>query len=180
MAGVTYELAGERIVDAVSAVMREHHPGLRDAEVTIDVLLAHGPRDGDGDLVGPAIKVRGHRAVGLAKVMSLKDRVAGRADAEIVLDGDEIDEWSEPQLAAIIDHELTHLELKVDDDGAVKRDDTDRPQLRIREHDHEFGWFDEVALRHGKQSYEVRQAEQLLTRDDLRQLYLPGMSPTGA
>jgi hypothetical protein len=37
-----------------------------------------------------------------------------------------------------------------------------RPKLLMRKHDHQFGWFDEVAQRHGEASPEVRQARVLM------------------
>ena len=70
---------------------------------------------------------------------------------------------------------VTEDELQVSDLGNVRRDDIDRPLLRIRKHDHQFGWFDAVARRHGKHSIEVQQAHQLTAMDELRQLYLPGI-----
>jgi len=170
----TYERAGQDVLDVVATTMETYHGHLRDAALTTDVLLAYGPKDADGDLVGPAIKRHGTTCAAQVRIINLRDRVAGRSDVEIMLDGDRIDEWSDEQLAAIIDHELTHLELKVADEG-VKRDDIERPCLRLREHDHEFGWFDSVARRHGEHAIEVQQARQLLERDELRQLYLPGL-----
>ena len=96
-------------------------------------------------------------------------------DAEIVLDGDRWDELSAEEQDAAIDHELTHLELVVDDSG-LRRDDLDRPNLRIRKHDHQFGWFDCVARRHGTASFEWRQYEQF-TEVSYKQLWLTGMEP---
>ena len=45
----------------------------------------------------------------------------------------------------------------------------------VRKHDHQFGWFDCVARRHGAHSIEVQQAQQLTAMAELRQLYLPGI-----
>jgi len=170
----TYAKADKQAKANMAHAMKRYHPELRDAEVSVDLLLAYGPRDANGDLVSPALTSKGLQCLGKIRVLGLKDRVAGRGDAEMLLDGDQIDEWSDEELAAIIDHELTHLELQVADDGTVKRDDIDRPKLRIRPHDREYGWFDSVARRHPEHSVEVRQARQLLDEHDTRQLYLPG------
>jgi hypothetical protein len=48
-------------------------------------------------------------------------------------------------------------------------DALDRPKLAMRKHDHQFGWFDEVAQRHGEASPEVRQARVLMEKSG--QLY---------
>ncbi len=172
----TYSSAPHEVHDVVSSVMERYHGGLCDAGVTVTVLFAYAPRDSNGDPVGPAIKVHGAPALASIKITSLRDRAAGLADSIMLIDGDRFDELSPEELEALIDHELTHLELKVDDQGAVKRDDLDRPAMKIRPHDWEFGWFDEVARRHGEKSVEVKQARKLAEASgDLYQLALPGM-----
>lgn len=172
----TYELPGDdRLKDLLAAVMNEFHPHLRDAGLWVDILLAHADTDENGDANRPALKLHGYQCCATIRILGLKDRVAGRGDVELLLDGDQYDTWSEDQLRAIFDHELTHLELKVSDDGCVKRDDISRPLLRMRNHDHQFGWFDCVARRHGRNSIEIQQAEKLMSNVETRQLYLPGM-----
>ena len=174
----TYQLANHEVSEKVQEVMELYHPELDDADVKVDVLLAYGPRNVNGDLTGPALRHNGCRCLAKTRILGLRDRVAGRGDAEILLDGDQIDEWGDRELEAIIDHELTHLELVVDGHGAVRRDDIERPRLKMRRHDHEFGWFDCVARRYGEAAVEVQQARQLLERDELRQLYLAGIMET--
>ena len=171
----TYERAQDSTCDILAGVMDEFHPHLRDASVVVDILLAHAATDANGDTSGPALRLHGYPCCATIRIVGLKDRVAGRGDAEMLVDGDRCDTWSDEQLRAIFDHELTHLELQVSDQGNVRRDDIDRPLLRIRKHDHQFGWFDAVARRHGKHSIEVQQAHQLTAMDELRQLYLPGI-----
>lgn len=172
----TYEKSTEDLNDSLATVMDRFHPHLRDAGLTVDILLAHAERDANDDPVGPALKHHDYECCATIKIMPLKDRVAGRSDTELLLDGDNFDTWPEDQLRAILDHELTHIELQVDDHGHVKRDDFGRPLLRIRKHDRQFGWFDCVARRHGMNSIEMQQATQITSVAELRQLYLPGMS----
>lgn len=176
----TYSLPNDDLKNALDNVMSQYHPHLRDAGLSVDILLAHAPTDANGDTVGPAIKLHGHACCATIRVLGLRDRVAGRGDAEMLVDGDKWNTWPEDQLRAILDHELTHLGLKVSDGGVVRRDDIGRPVLRLRHHDRQFGWFDAVARRHASASIEVQQASQLAGMSDLRQLYLPGMdSGTG-
>ncbi len=160
--GRTYTRAPKSLVDLVGDTMQKYHTGLADAEVSIDILLAHGPRDKNDDLSGPAIKVGGYPAKAKVRITSLAERAFGRGDAEIILDGDQVDEWSEEELAAIVDHELSHLAFAED------RDDLDRPKLRTVKHDRQFGWFDAVAKRHGRYAIEVQQAEELFRDHDVR------------
>lgn len=163
------------VLQELEDVMAKYHPGLRDAGVRVDVLLQLATRDDNGDPTGPAIKHGGYTAAAVVRIVGLKDRVKGMGDAEILLDGDRYDEWDERELAAILDHELTHLEFRTDKvTGNVKRDDAGRPQLKMRLHDHQYGWFESVARRHGKFAVEVQQAEKLVSDENWRQLFLPG------
>lgn len=174
----TYQKADKELCQTVQDVMERFHGRLADAGVTVGVLLAHGPRDQNGDLVGPALNHHGVPALATVTINSLRDRAAGMPDALMCIDGDQIDEWSYEELEALIDHELTHLEPRLDKDDNLKRDDLERPALKRRHHDWQFGWFDEVAKRHGDNSPEVKQAKQLAeSSGDLYQLHLPGLEP---
>jgi hypothetical protein len=103
--------------------------------------------------------------------------VAGLADAEITLDADRWKELGRGKRIGLIDHELTHIELVYDDDG-LALDDNERPKLKLRKHDYEFGWFNEVVERHGNDSLEREQAARLLY--NAGQLYFPGFESDGA
>jgi len=153
----TYQLAPKDVLHVVERMMKQYHPELRDANVSVDCLFAHAARDKNGDSVGHSIKHGGYPANAIIRIIGLKDRTAGRGDAEMVIDGDQWELWSEQEQAALVDHELTHLELVVDKHGTLVRDDLNRPKLKSRKHDHQFGWFDCVARRHGEASFEVRQ-----------------------
>lgn len=172
----TYCRAMKETAAQVRRVMKAYHGPLDEACVTCDVLMAHAKCDANGDPVGPAVTLGGYACIAKVKLMPVKDRAAGRADVEIVLDGDRWDELSAEEQDAVIDHELTHLELVVDDDG-LRRDDLDRPKLRIRKHDHQFGWFDSVVRRHGAVSIEWQQHSQFMEYS-YEQQWLPGMEPT--
>jgi len=153
----TYQLAPKEVLRVVERMMKKFHPELHDAGVSVDCIFAHASTDKNGDAVGPALKHQGYPAGAVVKIIELKDRAAGRGDSEIVIDGDQWELWSELERDALIDHELTHLELVTDKDGVLIRDDLERPRLKSRKHDHQFGWFDCVARRHGESSFEVRQ-----------------------
>lgn len=168
----TYERADDDTVRLLQQVMKKHHKPLLDAGVTVQVLTAE-----------PALKHGGYPAYAMVRIMQLKARVAGQCDAEIVIDGGR---WPliKEQHEAILDHELTHLELVMSDtfDDARKRlpkvDDSGRPRLKMKKHDHHFGWFDDVAERHPKHSIECQQAEQLVAEKG--QLYFAFVKQTRA
>lgn len=167
-----YERAPVECQDIGARMMDKYHGELRDAGVTIDYLFAKKKPDSNGEIDPEvhALKLHGYPVAAMVRANSYKNRVLGHSDAEIIIDGDRWDEWSAEEKDALIDHEIEHLELKTDKDGLLRRDDLDRPMLRVKLHDHEFGWFDSIARRHGKHSFEVQQYEKF--REAHRQTWL--------
>lgn len=152
----TYDMAPPEVVAMVGEVMRAHHPELRDADVRVGVLMAYGPCDAEtGEVTGPAIRHGGYIAAACIRITQPRERALGMADAVMTLDGDRWEDWALETQRAIIDHELTHLST------TDKEDDHDRPRLKMRLHDQQFGWFDSVAQRHGEASLEIQQARTL-------------------
>lgn len=108
------------------------------------------------------LKHQGYPAAATARITPLKDRAMGVADAQILVDRSSWLGLSQRQRDALIDHELTHLMRATDDEDLPLADVLGRPKLAMRKHDHQFGWFDEVAFRHKDASPEVRQARRLV------------------
>lgn len=170
--GKVFEKAKPELNDRVLSVMTRYHSRLSDLGVTIETMVVFGPRNKDGIQTGPAIVVRGCEAYACVRITSLEERVAGRGDAIIWIDGDKKKHLTPDTLDALIDHEITHLELVPDHENEKDfcLDDSGRVRLRMRKHDFEVGWFHEVAERHGSSSIEVRQASQLVA---MKQTYFP-------
>ena len=145
---VHYSMCETDVLNLVQRVMGKYHPDLTKAGVTVDCVYAADPD-------GPALKLHGYACAAVIKKISYKQRVAGRADAEITLDKDHWDDCTEPQKEALVDHELTHLVLVLDQNNRPKLDGADRPRFKMRLHDWELGGFGEVARRHGKAAPEV-------------------------
>lgn len=162
-----YERAPKEINELAAEILCKYdtHKPLLDFKVRIDYIIAL--KDGEGDY---AIKWHGSRAYGLARILGLKDRAMGRGDAEILIDGDWRKEASEKEMAALLDHELHHLEVQVEN-GKMKRDALARPKLKMRKHDFQVGWFHVIAQRHKGASIEYQQANHLLA--EAGQLYFP-------
>lgn len=159
-----YEKAPNDVRQIVERMMERYHPQLRDAKVDICCLMAYPTTDKNGDSTGPPIKFQGYPAAAVVKIIGLKERTDGRADAEICIDGDRWPTLDAAEKDALIDHELEHLELKEDKHGATVLDDLDRPKLKIRKHDHQHGWFDAIVRRHGRAALEFQQFEEFQTR----------------
>lgn len=129
----TYEQADRHTREYIAEMMRTRRPDLAAAKVTVSALM-----------VGGGLKHHGYASHAAIKVNSLKDRAEGKADCTIELDGDNYAEWKPQEKAAIVHHELLHLELVKDEGGRVEKDDLGRPKLKIRLHDIEIGGFTEI------------------------------------
>jgi hypothetical protein len=164
----TYSKCGDDVADLVAALIKKHRPDLKKNEVTIDLLfVAH-----DGE--GPALTLHGYACAAVVRKLGVKDRSAGRADAEIVIDHEQWCTFEPDTRKALMHHELKHLEVVMDGKARPKVDSAGRPVLKIRKHDHQIGWFMEVAQIYGRASIEVQQAEQLIAQG--RQSYFAFMS----
>jgi hypothetical protein len=163
----TYDRAPASVKQRGDALIRRFHRELTVAEVSIDYLFVS--TDGDG----PALTLHGTAAYAVVKISSSKDRAKGMADAEILIDRNRYEMMTDKQKDALLDHELYHLLVQKEDDGGFKVDDQQRPRLRMRPHDHEFGWFVEIARRHQEHSIEVQQAARMHMQAG--QVYFPFM-----
>lgn len=173
----TYERADksvERLAEELIAKYESHKP-LAACEVKIDFLFARGDVNDKGVQLNDAITVSGYKALGVARVISAKDRAMGRGDAEVMLDGDYWPTATEDEQAALLDHELHHISVKADRAGNAQYDDSGRPQIKLRKHDANFGWFKCIAERHGKSSIEQQQAKKLM--DNAGQFFWPDLAP---
>lgn len=159
----TYSHASEDVVRSIDRMREEHHEDLEG--VTVSALFVF-----DTEATECVLKHGGYPAQAVIRITPIRDRALGVADAVIVVDRSNWMLLGAAQKDALVDHELTHLERVVDEEtGAIKTDAVDRPKIAIRKHDHQFGWFDVIAQRHGDASPEVRQAKQLIQQT--QQLY---------
>jgi len=152
----TYGPASADALAVLDEMKQAHHKRLVETEVTILLQAAYGKRDDEsGELVSPALKWAGYPAVALARVTSLADRQAGVEDCRIQYDADLWGSWTISQKRALLDHELSHFELVVDDEGNIKGDDLGRPKLKLRPHDAQVGAFFDIIHRHGRDAMEA-------------------------
>ena len=150
----TYVKAPEPVHGRVNALIEKWHPDLKTSNARIDLLYVYA------DEGQTPLSCHGYPAAAVVRVIGDKDRVAGRGDAEIVIDKQYYEELTDPEKDALLDHELYHLIVKKDRHGVIELDDHRRPLMKMRKHDQQFGWFDAIAQRHGEASAEVQQARQ--------------------
>lgn len=167
----TFAQAPENVLALIRQTLRAHHPHLARCEVDVHAVMAYANRDEAGVPTGPAVKAPGgYPAAAVIRIVPLKQRVPGLGDAEITIDGDGWPDLSDAEQAALIDHELTHLEIQWDtapDEskgtrGTPKSDDHGRPKLKLRLHDWQLGGFADVVKRHGAVALEVQAARAVI------------------
>jgi hypothetical protein len=150
----TYRLARE--------VMEAHHPELRmmgkdgPEYVRLCIFFAY-----DDDKPGEsAVKCHGYPAAAVVSLIPAKARLDKRADAEIVIDRRNWEGLTETRQRALLDHEITHIEIQTDENGIVVSDYVGRPKLKLKLHDFDFGGFRSIARRYGEDAPEVQLARQ--------------------
>lgn len=170
----TFSEASEDVLISQEQMTRQHHEEL--STVKIGALFIY-----DDEEPNQVLMHQGYRAAAMVRACSLRERASGTPDAVIIIDRACWLEMSKLQRDALIDHELMHLELVVDEQtGKTKFDAIGRPKLRMRKHDHQFGWFDAVALRHKEASIEVSQARQLIAATGQLYFDFGGATPQAA
>jgi hypothetical protein len=145
----TYERASENITAIVRQQCEANHTHLVEYGVTIDVLMASAELDEKGIPKGSPVKWAGYPALAVVRINPLKRRALGNGDAEITIDARAWEDMSDAKRQSLIDHELTHLEMRTDKDGVVMIDDLGRPRLSMRQHDWQLGGFAECVQRNG-------------------------------
>lgn len=159
-----YQLADATVHAMAREILKTHHPELKigDGEEDNDYLrLCIMFAFGDAGSGEPAVKLHGYPCAAVISIIPYKQRVDKRADAEIIIDQSQWQDFTAPQRRALLDHEITHLELQRDDIGLVKTDDQGRPKLSMRLHDYQVGGFASIAKRYGGDALEVIQAKQM-------------------
>lgn len=164
-----YEKGRGEVVDLVNEIMKEHHPQLYAHDVTVDILFI-GESDKNGVLV-PTLKHDGYSAAATVKSNSIKDRCLGLSDAVITVDMATWKDLSDIKRRALLDHEITHLQLVPIEKGSMimKTDDLGRPKLKMRLHDWQLGGFTSIAQRYKDDALEVEAVHA--SRDEYGQYF---------
>ncbi len=170
----TFERCPTTVNDMANGILVEYetHKPLLDARIKIDFVFAYADKDENDMPTNNALTKNGVKALGIARKIPLKDRALGRGDVEVAIDGDWWKDVSESHQKALLDHELHHFSVKIDNRGIVK-DDLGRPVIKMRKHDWEFGFFNIIAQRHGDFSQERIQAKRMM--DEAGQFYWPDL-----
>lgn len=133
-----------------------HHGNLEGAKIGIAWRLGWRA-DGDG-----------HLKLGQCKKRSDLDRELDGFDFMILLNNEAWAGLTTKQREALVDHELCHAQIVLDDDGQPKKDDRGRFVCRIRKHDTEE--FRIVVERHGLWTADLEEIARAAINDADRPL----------
>lgn len=156
-------LPADPVLPLLAHCMERWHERLHKAKVRVGILWALNED-------GPALKHGGYPVLAKIKPASLELRVISRMyggdgfDALLKIDEEQYRDLDDDSKAALLDHELAHLdtvEKDVDGRTVLQRDDIGRPKLRTVEGDWNGGdGFTAVIARHGEWAIELISARR--------------------
>lgn len=153
----TYKKCSDTEHKLLRQVIKECYPDITKADVKFDLLFVYAERDKDDNPKGPALKLHGVACAATIKKTNVIDRVCGRRDVLIQLDGDHWkDELTIDERIALVDHELCHIVLEKAEDETFIKDGAGRPIIELRNHDFDIGGFHEVIVRRGRAALEAQ------------------------
>jgi len=159
---ITFEPATLQVYEMAEEIMRTYHPELEMGSgewprLCIMTAVSDDPEDSP-------LKINGDPAAAIISIIPYKQRVDKRADAEILIDARIWHDLRDGQRRALLDHEITHLQIQWDENGIVKTDDCGRPKLKMRLHDWTLTGFRSIATRYGEDALEVIDARKFVEK----------------
>ena len=140
-----YIPADAEAVAMMEELIEEHRQDLVKCDAKITLLFAFSDKEDK-----PALKHKGQRVAGSCRVWAYADKVDGKPDVTIKLDGERWKKWGDKKRRSLIHHELEHIALFMDE----KFDDMSRPVLKSRHGDWEFDGFHSILELYGRDSFE--------------------------
>lgn len=155
---VIYEQAESDVHDLAADIIDRFHPDLRTTEKQPGVRLCILMASNDEDSEDPPVKLHGYPCYAVVSIIPYKQRVDKRADVEIIIDASHWEDLPEQRRRALLDHEITHVEVVRDKFGFIKTDDLGRPKLAMKLHDWQIGGFRVICQRYGEDAIDVIEA----------------------
>jgi len=144
-----YDLPDQDMLAKLKEISTSYHAELLEANANIGIIVCRREgKDGESmEAFAPALA--------RVRVTSRKARLHTEHDAIIEICHFRWNNASSATQRALLDHELTHLELRMYKDE-LSLDDLGRPKLRLRKDEIELTAFTEVIARHGADAVEWR------------------------
>jgi hypothetical protein len=156
----TYKRAGVKVETMSANILAKYHRQLHDVGIRADIVLVNAGADKLG-MAKPALKVHGRTCAATVTITKVLQRILNVADVIIQID-EQI--WKAVDAAtqrSILDHEFEHVQLDYDKKGNVQIDAADRPLLKIKPHDADFGIFQSIVKRHGDAAIDTQHIKSL-------------------
>lgn len=156
----TYWPCGEDVEALAQVLIEEHYPDINRLEGGLKIAFLFALADN----MAPLSK-GGWPCEALTRVVPTRDRAAGGADVQVLVDAGRWKDLGERRRLGLLHHELHHLQLvdaKPDhkpgepERWVCKLDTIGRPKVTLRPHDYEAGGFRLIAETYGQDSPEVR------------------------
>lgn len=166
------EIANEVLHAQIYDVMEKYHPELHEAEVKVTAFLVSEVTKTGEKIRDHALKLHGQPCVATIRKANQREMKLGSGD--LIMEIDEHSWYSDDEdldtatKISVLDHELEHVKLKKDKEGAIVLTPDNRPALRLRYHDAEIGIFFDIIKRHGKASMDFQTSNRLLL--DIREV----------
>lgn len=152
------------------------HEALVKDKIAVALVMAHPDLDDTGMPKADAVKHAGHAVVAKCRLVTPLDYLLMHRDIIILVDAWRWEDLKRKQRLALLDHELTHIEVPVDADGNARRHPGSAKQvmLRLRPDDWFLTGFADVIQRHGTAALEAQSLTTLGAQ--YRQMNLPGLN----
>jgi hypothetical protein len=156
----TYWKCDEDVEILAQGLIEEHYPDIHRLEGGLCIAFLFAESEDNAPL-----KKGGWPCEALCRVVPTRDRAAGGADVQILLDAERWKDLSDRRRRGLLHHELHHIQLvdakPVHKPGEPERwecklDTIGRPKVTIRPHDYEAGGFRLIAETYREDSPEVR------------------------
>lgn len=131
---ITRRKAGKEVYELLGGVLSKWFKSLEEAKLKIGILMCDAGKDGQEKPI-PAVKSKGMATYGTAKILNAESRILGSPDAMIKIDVGVWDALSEKQKKGLLHRLCMHLTITTDEGGKVKKDDANRPIIKMRQPD---------------------------------------------
>ena len=144
----------------------ERYRFFSDYEIKVIMYFKYGKRDRDGNLKKSALIKNGVPCAAMVRVISPFNRHTDNYDVKIILNGDFWRDLTKEEKIAVIDHELSHIRMIRDREGepVMIDENSDKVKLGTVKDDIQMWGFNDIIVRHGKNSQELQVLQSLVNR----------------
>ena len=156
----SYKLADEETMQLVTQVMNESHKHLSEVGARFQIVMSEAV-DRDGNITY-SLFANGVCCAAKIGLYNKKNRIIKNIDFEITIDSLFWENATIEERKSTIDHELTHIAIKLDKEGLPKIDDDGLVCFKMKRHDLVYWGFKEILERNKSNSIEYQSFRNLL------------------